>query len=228
MKTLSLLSLPVLCLCLVAFVQPDFDGGKQKAFQDFLAEFEESQLPYSITTTDIRALAGEVKAEMVARSNGEEWTPQKVTPPLTRQYAEFLPVLKRSKFSRMPPADVIPVHRIEMEENRVAVIYQLKNYFSSRQNFEMAIFTKKGKLLDQKYLAGYNPQMTTSCSIDEAGMVIINAYQNVWKQPLNKAGIMENELVSMDIQSTQYFQITNEGLFTESKERPASGKASLN
>ena len=43
--------------------------------------------------------------------------------------AEFIPEAERRRFSRIGPPEIIPVERVELNENLMAVIYETHHYF---------------------------------------------------------------------------------------------------
>ncbi len=217
MKTLSLLSLVALFIGAVAFVQPDADLSKQQDFKAFLAEFEATDLPYQISVQDLQAL--------IPSSNEQQRPADNV---LGRKYIDFLPELKRSKFSRMPPADIIAVNRFEINKNLIAVVYKkFMPFHRASHEFYMATYNRRGQFLDKNWLASFHPSTTMSCTVNADGSIISNVYDNVWEKPVSEVGMLDNTLVNHEIRETQYYKIAKDGKFVEMKESPYNGRASL-
>ena len=66
-----------------------------------------------------------------------------------------------------------------------------------------------------------------TCTIDEKGRIWKNRYTNIWKEDINKHGIVDNEITGYEIESTEVFEIKESGEVVQLKEIPTTAKASL-
>ena len=121
-------------------------NAQTPGFQEFLAQFPKSTLPYSIGEQDLTANAATAATRL-------DW-----------EYYEFLPELERSaQFSRTPVYPE-PVAMFETEQY-YAVLYNIARGTQKGKTFSVSVYDKEGNYLATNYVAGINAKSMVTVEI---------------------------------------------------------------
>jgi len=196
--------------------------GKKASFKEFLAEFDFVELPYAIDKEDMMAWIDEEGTKLVmpqAPADKER---------LGMRFTEFLPELKKARFSRMGPAHYYPEVAFEMEQ-LVAVIYSQHRPFGMKGNKTLAIYNQKGKRLSTHTVANSWLEETTITEFYDKGKFKVHTYIHNWSETADEEGYNSLTLKGTKLKQTAHYQILSNGEieFVQPKEQWADARASL-
>ena len=212
---------------------PDITDISKESFIDFLSHFEKKELPYRLGINELYGPQG-VKIQKAEAAK----LPKKRPGTHSISYSEYIPDARYSGMSRMGSPQLTPVARFYPNEKMVAIIYssQLRFSFGLHKNYNLLLYDLKGNLISGEIEQGLRPAFSVAyssleesitCTIDEKGRVWQNTYENVWKEDINKKGIVGNEITDYQIKNTKVFEIKNTGEIIQLKEIPTTAKASI-
>ncbi len=243
MKTIRLLSaMLILPLTFWAFVNPSNNTSEISAdFQKFLDYFPQKSLPFalelgdllpddlnqqketgkSLTATEHTGEKKVVLKKMRTHRDSEEYRTKAAL------MAEYLPDASTRRFSRMGPPEIIPVGAFALNENQIAIIYSTEHRFIVHSNnYKLAVFSKKGKLLSERHIAYYDISEVTTCQINRAGIIEQRKYSNEWEKDVEEFGAIDNQLLACNEESVQFFKITPAGTIETLKDHDTNERAS--
>ncbi len=201
------------------FNSTDKEDASSVSFDSFLAEFDDMLLPVEIHKSDLKsslapngkddASTEEVKAGRYRMKNSS----------ILNRYLNPYNT-KKMKFSRgRIPGQVIPIGKIDVNENVIAVLYQNNvQYTDHAKNVTITLFDNKGNIIPHKIFNSTGDKSTlitqdyiyNSVSIDEEGWVELK----IGKQERTRLSDENTKMISfgrgLTISQPQRFQIETE------------------
>lgn len=167
------------------------------AFTEFVAQFPQASLPYSLSTETLQA---QIEHNTAAKAKRLGW-----------QYYQFLPELERSaEFSNMPVYPE-PVAAFETKEY-VAVLYNIaRGSVKGNKTFTISLFDHAGNHIATNFVAGADTKTITTATIDANFVAQVTAYKVIWTLDFLENGREGNSVKSLESSSTQSIDLTLPG-----------------
>lgn len=205
----------------------------KESFIEFLSHFEKKEMPYSLGLNELyKNAALPSQRPQPAKLNKRK----RMTSPI--QNSDFIPEARFGGMSRMGPPELIPVARFYPNEKMIAVVYSSQMRFGAglHKSYMLQLYDLKGNIISPNKEASFDSahlialssvDESMTCTIDKKGRIWKNTYKNIWKEDVNEKGIVGNGITGHEIESTEVFELKEDGALVQLKEIPTTAKASL-
>ncbi|MEM9549446.1 MAG: hypothetical protein AAGA77_25980, partial [Bacteroidota bacterium] len=135
---------------------------------------------------------------------------------------EYLPIAA-TKFSRMGPPKITPIHRFYPNENVVAVTYLVQPRFvEAGCTINMALFDLKGNAitkdengeaydLNSTALASKSIHTTVFCKVISPNTFLRTTFKNIWEKDFQQFGMQNNEITDYKKENVEHLSIQDDG-----------------
>ena len=176
--------IPALILAVASFFTLNAQDIKP-TFQDFLAQFPKAELPY---TFSVESLQSQIETRANNKIQALGW-----------EYYEFLPELERSAIYSSMPVHPEPVAAFETD-NYTAVVYNLaRGLARGKKTYSVSVFTKEGEYIGTHFVAGVNPHILTSVTINEDLVANVLEYKITWEKEYSSNGPIDNSISNLTL-----------------------------
>ena len=203
--------------------------AQKEDFLQFLSQFKKVELPYSIGLKDLEGYQAyrTPAAKPAAKSSQKQ----------TLKPTKFLPGSEASKFSRMGPPMLVAVARFYPNDQMVAVVYSSKLQFGGDMNmsYQLVLYDLNGNILSKQpdkkqaaksfQLAYSSSENSMTCTIDAAGNIAQNTFENQWQKDVYEHGYDGNKIVDFKLKKTTGFKLDKSGNVSEVKYQAMASRA---
>jgi hypothetical protein len=166
------------------------DKKSNASFSELLKLFPKGTLPYSLTANVLR----EQFTNDIGMTYEQSAAIKKNV--LPRDFRKFFPSLDSKKFSRMPPPIGEPFLAFEADGKHVLV-------FVTRRGgsyYQVATFTKKGKLISERHFAHANYYDINEVLLDTNLNLFCNSYGVNWDKKPDNNGYKDCKITGLTLQ----------------------------
>lgn len=143
---------------------------------------------------------------------------------ISYDYERFVSEMRNERFSREVSKGFYNFVQVTEKPNYVALIYVIKEEFNGDQSplsYCLVTFSKTGKLIDKKIIAGREDysEMLKMCTINKDLTFTITNYETTFQKDPNEEGYYDNPIVSKKKIDTEKYRIDASGkiLYVEGK-----------
>ncbi len=199
--------LPILGLAVVAAVSLTAfsiknvpQSNPEATFEEFLAQFPQQQLPYSLSETSLRAQLD----HYVANFNNPVATKPATKPRrLDWQYYRFLPSLDaESSFSRLP-MQAEPIAMFAANDKYAVLYSSSRSYGYGYSTYYIAVLDKLGAQISCNEVGKVMPQTIVSATVSKDLQAELKTWRIEWKKDYEQNGLEGNKIAGLTHVDTQ-------------------------
>ncbi|WP_343632151.1 hypothetical protein [Fluviicola sp.] len=143
---------------------------------------------------------------------------------ISYDYERFVSEMRNERFSREVSKGFYNFVQVAEKPNYVALIYVIKEEFNGDQSplsYCLVTFSKTGKLIDKKLIAGREDysEMLKMCTVNKDLTLTITNYETTFQKDPNEEGYYDNPIVSKKKIDSEKYRIDASGkiLYVEGK-----------
>jgi hypothetical protein len=172
--------------------------AQNATFESFLQQFPKVSLPYTLGEQDLRShLESRATNAPVAKAKRLAW-----------EYYEFIPTLETDASENRMPVYPEPIAMFETADNYAVIFNTGRTFARQYKTYNIAVFTKEGKFVASRCIAGVNPTALASATIDENLNVTIKEYSINWSKDYNTNGFDGNSILGLTQVATRTVKAT--------------------
>ncbi|MEO1436700.1 MAG: hypothetical protein AAFV80_14265 [Bacteroidota bacterium] len=184
--------------------------SEKMTFQEFLEEFEQTDLPFVLDHNDLIPEFNPYDWESAADAQHDE----KV---ITTDYQDFFPHVERRRFSRMGPSTYYFEQQLAQTDKFILVLYSESQPMAMmKEHYTLVTYSPDGKIIDEFNLAhAYGLTDVTMGSINK-NLEITKTYATVeWKEEPYMVAVEENEITELKLVESTKTRISKSGKFID-------------
>ena len=133
---------------------------------------------------------------------------------ISYDFAQFIPEMENTSFGREVSHDYFYVAKVAETPQYTAIIYTSVNFYGGEMqpvNTSLVTYDASGNILSRRMISCQcSAEKIKKCKI-ENNSVVVEEYNRVWADPIDKVSFEENKVASNDLVSTARYRINDKG-----------------